>query len=465
MSKKLSGGIHPPEEKYTQDLPIKQTEEPKKVVLPLQQHTGVPGQPLVKVGDEVKVGQKIGEINAFISAPVHSSVSGKVVAIESYPHPVGSMVLSVIIESDQKNTLAEEIKARANWENISPEEIKKIVREAGVVGLGGAAFPTHVKLSPPKEKKIDALILNGAECEPYLTADYRLMVERAEEIISGMKLLMKALDVERGIIGIEDNKPEAIKIMITQIKKSDSTDYNLRNQGLKKICVIPLKTRYPQGSEKHLIKVILGREIPSGGLPMDVGVVVNNVGTAYAVYQAVAKSLPLIKRVVTVSGEGIKEPQNLEVKIGTSFQDLINQCGGLRDDRLNGKIEKIIMGGPMMGIAQYTTEVPVVKGTTGILVLRDGGVIQPRSCIRCGRCIDVCPVRLMPTMYALLVEHKKWDEVEKYNILDCIECGCCAYICPSRIPLIHYIKYGKSEIMMKRMQKRYFLPTDKQAAK
>ncbi|HCJ66111.1 MAG TPA: electron transport complex subunit RsxC [Elusimicrobia bacterium] len=437
MKRKFHGGIHPAEEKNTKDIPIRQAREPKKVVLPLQQHTGVPCQPLVKVGDEVKVGQKIGDVNALISAPVHSSVSGKVVAIEPYLHPTGSIVSSVIIESDEKNTLSEEIKPRANLENISLEEIKKIIREAGIVGLGGAAFPTHVKLSPPKEKKIDTLILNGAECEPYLTADYRLMVERTEEIISGMKLLMKALSVERGIIGIEDNKPEAIKTVGKAISEGNS------------LKVVSLRTKYPQGSEKHLIKSILNREVPSGGLPLDVGVVVNNVGTAYAVYEAVVKGLPLIKRVVTVSGNGVKEPQNLEVKIGTLFQDLISQCGGF-----DGKIEKIIMGGPLMGIAQYTTEVPVVKGTTGILVLRDSGVIQSRPCIRCGRCIDVCPVYLMPTMYALLVEHKKWEDAEKYNILDCIECGCCAYICPSRIPLVHYIKYGKTELLMKRTQKR-----------
>jgi len=431
MKRRLRGGIHPPEEKNTKDLPIKQAREPKKVVIPLQQHTGVPCQPLVKVGEEVKVGQKIGEINAFVSAPVHSSVSGKVLAIEPHPHPAGGIVPAIIIESDGENTLSEEVKPQANPENLTPEEIKKIIHEAGIVGLGGAAFPTHVKLSPPKEKKINALILNGAECEPYLTADYRLMVERPGEIISGMKLLMKALGVEKGFIGIEDNKPEAIEKLRAKSEELGE-----------KIEIVELKTKYPQGSEKHLIKAILDREVPSGGLPLDVGVVVNNVGTAFAVYEAVVKGSPLIKRAVTVSGDGIKEPQNLEVKIGALFQDLIEQSGGF-----NGQPQRVIMGGPLMGIAQYTTEVPVVKGTTGILVFKDNGVIQSRPCIRCGKCIDVCPMYLMPTMYALLVEHKKWEEVEKYNILDCIECGCCAYVCPSKIPLVHYIKYGKTELL------------------
>jgi len=432
MSRKLVGGIRPCEEKNTKDLTIKQAHEPKKVVIPLHQHTGVPCQPLVKIGDEVKVGQKIGDINALITAPVHSSVSGKVVAIEPCPHPTGDIVPAIVIESDGKDTLSEEIKSRGNWETLSLEEIRKIVREAGIVGLGGAAFPTAVKLSSPKEKKIDTFILNGAECEPYLTADYRLMVERPQEIISGMKLLMRALGVEKGFIGIEDNKPEAIEKLRAKSEELGE-----------KIEIVELKTRYPQGSEKHLIKVILNREVPSGGLPLDVGVVVNNVGTAFAVYEAVVKGLPLIKRVVTISGDGVKEAQNLEVKIGTLFQDLIDQCGGF-----DGKVGKIIMGGPMMGVAQYTTEVPVIKGTTGILVFKDTLVtLLMRPCIRCGKCIDVCPMYLMPAMYALLVEHKKWEEVEKYNILDCIECGCCAYVCPSKIPLVHYIKYGKSELL------------------
>jgi len=442
MIRKLRGGIHPLEEKNTKDLPIRQATEPKQVVIPLQQHTGVPCQPLVKIGDQVNVGQKIGDINAFISAPVHSSVSGKVVAIEPRAHPLGPTVLSIVIESDGKNLVDENVRPKGNLDSLTPAQIKDAVREAGIVGLGGAAFPTAVKLFPPEGKKIDTLLLNGAECEPYLTADYRLMVERAEEIIYGMKLLMKALNVQQGIIGIEDNKPQAIKTMITQIKKSDSTDYNLRNQELKKIRVISLKTKYPQGSEKHLIKVMLDREVPSGGLPLDIGVVVNNVGTAFAVYEAVVTGLPLIKRTVTISGDGVKEPGNLEVKIGTLFQEVIDQCGGL-----NGKVEKVIMGGPLMGLAQYTTEVPIIKGTTGILLLKDSGIIESQPCIRCGRCIDVCPMYLMPTMYALLVEHKKWEETEKYSIVDCIECGCCAYVCPSKIPLVHYIKYGKAELL------------------
>lgn len=431
MSKKLRGGIHPPEEKSTKNLPITQAKEPKKVAISLQQHTGVPCQPLIKVGDEVKVGQKIGEVNAFVSAPVHSSVSGKVISIEPHPHPTGSNIPTIIIESDGENKLSEEIKPRTNSENLLPEEIRKIVREAGIVGLGGAAFPTAVKLSPPQEKKIDTLLLNGAECEPYLTGDERLMVERPEEIILGMKLLMKALGVEKGFIGIEDNKPEAIEKL--RVESSEFRD---------KVEIVGVKTKYPQGSEKHLIKAILNREVPSGGLPLDVGVVVNNVGTAFAVYEAVVKGLPLLKRVVTLSGDGLKEPQNLEVKIGTLFQDLIEQCGGFK-----GKPQMVIMGGPMMGIAQYTTAVPVIKGTTGILVFTDSPLVEARACIRCGRCIDACPMYLMPTMYALLVEHKKWEEVEKYNIFDCIECGCCSYVCPSRIPLVHYIKYGKTELL------------------
>ena len=428
------GGIHAPHSKErTEHVPIRQASTPQTVVIPLLQHTGAPCEPLVKKGDRVLVGQKIGDSKAFVSAPVHSSVSGTVAAVEPRLHPALCRdVLSVVIESDGRFEVDPGVGPRGDVDSMSADEIKTVIREAGIVGLGGAAFPTGVKVSPPKEKKIDVFLLNGAECEPYLTADHRLMLEESATIVYGMRALMKAVGVEKGIICIEDNKPDAIEAMRQAV-----ADYpNLE--------VAVVKTKYPQGGEKQLIKAVLGREVPPPpGLPMDVGVVVNNVGTAAAVATAIRSGMPLVERVVTVTGSLVREPANLRVRIGTSFQHLIEQCGGL-----TGNAYKIVMGGPMMGIAQFTTEVPVIKGTSGILVLSmaEAAIQEPTNCIRCGRCVESCPMFLMPLYIRTYAEAARWDLVERYSPANCIECGSCAYNCPAKIPLVQWMKIAKAEI-------------------
>jgi len=468
------GGVYPLEKKeFTSQKAIKIATEPKQVIIPLLQHAGCPAEPLVKPGDKVFVGQKIGEAKGFISANIHSSISGKVIAVEPHPHPVcPEKILSVIIENDGKNQLAPEVSPKGELDNLSSEEIRKIVYEAGIVGLGGAMFPTQVKLCPPKDKKIDTFILNGAECEPYLTADERVMIEKTEDIIFGMKALMKVLNVEKGYIAIEENKPEAIERMITQITKADYTDsgHNLRNLESREISVICVKTKYPQGAERMLIKRILGREVPPGCLPFDVGVVVNNVSTAVAVAEAIRTGLPLIKRVITITGEKNKDPQNLEVKIGTSFKDLIDFCGGLLDEpspfpppQVGREKEKgkgscqdvrsveIKMGGPMMGIVQKDFNVPVIKGTTGILVTSPSDIefTLLRACIKCGRCLDVCPMELNPSNLGLYAEKEEWEKMHLESVMNCIECGSCNYICPSKRSLVEAFKLAKKEICAK----------------
>ena len=422
----FAGGIHPDYEKITQGKKIRVSRLPKKVVIPLMQHTGVVCKPLINVGDHVKVGQKIGDVDAFISAPLHASISGKVTEIKEMPHPVGTNFLSIIIESDGKIEWHESVKPN-NVESLSKEDIIKIIREAGIVGLGGAAFPTHVKLTPKKEKKIDTVILNGSECEPFLTSDHRLMIEETEKIIKGLKLIMKAVDAEKAFIGVEDNKKNAIALLKDNIKDS--------------IEVVELKTKYPQGAEKMLIYSITKRKVPPKGLPLDIGVIVNNVGTAKAVYDAVYDGKPLVERVVTVTG-AVNSPENLLVKNGTIFRDIINECGGYKTN-----VKKLIMGGPLMGIALSSDNVPVVKATTGILVLDKIETEEEKTCIRCSKCVDVCPMFLVPTTIAKYTDKNMIKEADSYNALDCFECGCCAYVCPSKIPLVQKIKYAKAEIL------------------
>jgi electron transport complex protein RnfC len=349
--------------------------------------------------------------------------------IKDMPHPLGTTVSSVVIESDDANEWVESVKARNNVDHFSKDELNKIVQESGIVGLGGAAFPTHVKLSV-KDKKIDTVILNGAECEPYLTADHSLMAKEYEKIIKGLKLIMKIVGASKGIIGVEDNKSDVIQTMADRAKVIQGD-----------ISVVSLKTLYPQGAEKMLIYSLLGRKVPPRGLPLDVNVVVNNVGTAKAVYDAVYEGKPLIERVVTVTGV-VREPKNLLVKIGTLFDDVIKECGGAREG-----VKKIISGGPMMGISQKTALVPVVKGTSGILLLDKITVDEKLTCIRCSRCVDVCPMFLLPTTIAQHADKELYDLAESYNAVDCFECGCCAYVCPSKIPLVEMIKKGKMEIM------------------
>jgi len=429
------GGVHPPHSKgSTEDKPVVACPAPDLIIIPMQQHIGAPCEPLVKVGDLVKMGQKIGEPRGYVSAPVHSSVSGRVKAIEHRPHPAGGQVLSVVIENDGMDTLDETVVPRS-VDSLSASELKSIVLEAGLVGMGGAAFPAHVKLSPPPEKKIDTVILNGAECEPYLTSDYRLMLEDPASIVDGLRFIMKILGVEKGFIGIEDNKPKAIKAMGEAIGA---------NSGIQ---LVPLKTKYPQGAEKQLIHAVTRRQVPSGGLPMDVGVVVHNVGTASAVSRAVRKGMPLIERIVTVSGGAVREPKNLLVRIGTSFKDVVEFCGGFA-----GEPAKIISGGPMMGIAQYTLEVPVIKGTSGILLMNaeQARIPEPGLCIRCGRCVSVCPIHLMPLTLSANALNGNFDACENLHALDCIECGCCSFTCPAARPLLQSIRVAKKEIIQSR---------------
>jgi electron transport complex protein RnfC len=429
----FKGGVHPPHHKhYTEHLPLKRAEVPKVVIIPMQQHIGAPCEPIVQVGDEVKLGQKIGEPKGFVSAPIHSSVSGKVIAIEKRPHPGGGLVTSVVVESDGMDTVDERIKPKGSLGDLAAEDIKNIMREAGLVGMGGATFPTQVKFSPPPEKPIDIMILNGAECEPYLTADHRLMLEKPEDVVLGLKAMMKAVNVKKGYIAIENNKPDAIKAIFEAAEDE------------KDIEIVSLRTKYPQGAEKQLIKACTGREVPSGGLPMDCGVIVNNVGTAAALANAIKTGMPLVERVVTITGSGIKEPQNLIVRIGTPFADVIEQCGGFA-----GNVGKVIQGGPMMGIAQYTTEVPVIKGTSGILVLKeeDLGLKPELPCIKCARCVDVCPIGLLPTKLEGFSQKGMLQEADEYHVLDCIECGSCSFICPAKRPLVERIRLAKAQVM------------------
>ena len=427
----FKGGIHPPDKKaLAANSPVTETKPPKIVVIPLSQHIGAPCKPLVSIGQEVKKGEVIGEPGGFVSAPIHASVSGKVIAIGEFPNAMGKMVNSIVIENNMKEEWTT-LKDNPDYLSLPADELKEKIKAAGIVGMGGAAFPTNVKLSPPKEKPIDVVMINGAECEPYLTADYRLMIEKPKEIAEGLKILMKILGVQKGYIGIENNKPDAV----ARMKKAVSGETG--------IDVIALEVKYPQGAEKMLIKAIVGREVPPPpALPMDVGVVVQNVGTALAIYEAARYGKPLIERVVTVTGEGIKEPKNLMVRIGSKVSDLIEECGGFK----NG-VGKVISGGPMMGFAISSLDIPVTKGTSGILVIPEEGVAHALDfgpCIRCGRCIDICPMGLMPSMLSILSEKGFYEETKEYNLYGCFECGSCTYVCPSKRPIVQLVRLAKS---------------------
>ena len=433
MAFTFEGGVHPPDNKsFSKDKKIEDLPVPESVVIPLQQHIGAPAEPIVEKGDTVGTGQMIGKPTGFVSVPAHASISGTVTAVEDRLTPFGFKSMCLVIEGDGKDRKADGYdKGCPDWENLSTEDIRNIIRDAGITGMGGAAFPTHVKVSPPPEKPIDTVILNGVECEPYATCDHRLMLERTDDVITGFRILMKILDAKKGIIGIEKNKPDAIKLMSEKIKNLEGV--NVRG----------LKVKYPQGGEKQLIYAATKRKVPTGGLPMDCGCLVQNVGTAAAIYDAVVRGRPLIERIVTVTGSGVKDCANLNVRIGTSFQDVIDYCGGL-----TGEGGKIIMGGPMMGLAQYSTEIPVIKGTSGILCFTadEAKKEEPKYCLSCGRCVDVCPMKLMPRTLAKLVENELWEETSLYGILNCIECGCCVYVCPAKLPLVHLLKFGKSQL-------------------
>ena len=421
------GGVHPSERKeFSEHLPLVRFPEPDTVVIPLSQHSGAPAKPAVQVGDEVKVGQLIGEQAGFISAPVHSSVSGTVTAIIEKAHPATRGGLSVVIKNDKKNTLDPSVAPKGDLDSLSREEIVEIVKNAGIVGMGGAGFPTSVKLNPGKP--IEAVLLNGCECEPMLTADHKLLLAYADEVIYGLKAVMKAVEAPKGIIVIEDNKPDAVELM------------QARTADMENIEVVVARTKYPQGAEKMLIKRVLGRMVPSGGLPADVGAVVCNVSTVKAISDAIQLGMPLIERVVTVTGERIKNPGNYLVKVGTSVKEVIDYCGGLTSDDVTVK-----MGGPMMGMLLPDLDVGVIKGTNGIIAY-DTDHSQAVACIKCGRCVDVCPMELSPLYFAKFVAEENWQGLKDKNIMDCMECRSCEYICSSKIPLVDKIKAGKAAV-------------------
>lgn len=419
--KTFIGGIHTFDAKITQEQPIEIMPIPKLVVIPLLQHAGTPAKPIVEPKMKVKAGTKIGELSGQISANIHSSIAGTVKSIEPRFSPEGIKTPSVIIESDGTDNI-ESYKDEVN----SPQEIIERVKEAGIVGLGGGAFPTYVKLTPPKNKTIKTVILNGCECEPCLSGDYRLMIEKTREILEGGRIIMNVVSAKKGYISIEINKIQAIEKM-----KIVAKEFGFE--------VFVLKAKYPQGSEKQLIYAITGKEIPAGKLPFDIGLLVHNVGTAYSVYEACKSRKPLIERAITVAGR-VKTPKNLVVRIGTLLKDIIEFCGGYV-----GEPEKIIMGGPMMGIAQADDEVPVIKATTGILVQNKQDLSLPYDypCIRCGACVSACSMNLLPSKIGDYIETRKFNKAKEIGILDCIECGCCSFVCPSKRNLTHLIKYGK----------------------
>ncbi len=436
------GGVHPPACKITAESPIRTAPLPPEVIIPLSQHIGAPATPIVKAGDKVLAGQCIAEAGGFVSAPVHSSVSGTVVKVDAFPDVSGYRrpAVQIKVEDDVWVDTVDRTPDLVCASDLTPEDIMASVRSAGVVGMGGATFPLHVKLAVPQGKKAELLLVNAAECEPYLTCDHRVMLEHAAEVAAGVALLVRSLQVERAVIGIESNKPDAIAAMSAAVA------------GRPGISVEPLRVKYPQGGEKQLIKAITGREVPPGGLPVDVGVVPCNVGTALAVYEAVLKHKPLVERIVTVTGPTLAEPANWKVRIGTPFSWLVNLSGGMPEDT-----GKIISGGPMMGKAASSLEVPVTKGTSGILLLpASQSLRRPASpCIRCGRCVTVCPMGLEPYLLSKLSALSRLDEAEQHHIADCIECGSCSYTCPSARPLLDYIRLGKAVVMKKlRLQGR-----------
>ena len=414
-------GVHPPELKeLTAGLPIRRLPFPDEVVLPLRQHGGKPARLVVRPGDRVERGDAVGEADGWVSTPVHASAAGTVGDIDLWPHPDGSYAPAVRIAVDRYSPQAPRPRLVPEWTALSPTELVEAIRQAGIVGLGGAAFPTHVKLSPPKDVTLDTVLINGCECEPYLTTDHRTMVEYPERVQLGIRIMMRCLGVRRAMIGIERNKPDAI----AALRATLPADLD--------VTVHALAVKYPQGAEKMLIKSLLGREVPSGKLPMHAGVVVQNVASAATIAEVFQTGLPLVERIVTVTGRGVRRPANLIVPVGTKLRDLLAACGGLTPDA-----REIVFGGPMMGSAQPDLDTPVLKGTTGVVVLTARETRPTRSypCIRCGHCLDACPVFLNPQLLGQLALKGRYEEMEGQHLADCMLCGCCGYTCPSNIPL------------------------------
>ncbi|MDL2231662.1 electron transport complex subunit RsxC [Porphyromonadaceae bacterium OttesenSCG-928-L07] len=425
------GGVHPPENKLSAKEEIKKLPLPEQVIIPLGQHIGAPATPIVQKEDTVEAGQLIAKAEGFVSANVHSSVSGKVIAIDNYIDASGFSRPAITIQVEGDTWVSQIDRSEKNECNIaqSKEEILKLIAEAGIVGMGGATFPTQVKLSPPPGSKAEVLIINGVECEPYLTSDHRVMLERAEDVLTGVQILMKALDVKRAIIGIENNKKDAIEKLQNLTGKTLGVE------------ILPLKVRYPQGGEKQLIKAATGKSVPSGGLPIAVGAVVQNVSTALAVYEAVMKRKPLVERVVTITGKSVKNPGNYLCRFGTPISKLIEAAGGLPEDTA-----KVIGGGPMMGRTIVDINAPIMKGTSGILIIneKEGSRKPSQNCIRCAKCISACPMGLEPYLLMTLSEKNMLEQTESENIMDCIECGSCSYTCPANRPLLDHIRLGKA---------------------
>ena len=432
------GGVHPAENKLSAAEPIKVAELPKIAVFPMGQHIGAPAKPIVQKGDKVKVGQMIAEAGGFVSAPIFSSVSGTVLKVDTIIEASGYKKPAVFItvegdEWEESIDRSTDLVTLADRPELTSKDIIDKIQKAGIVGMGGACFPCHVKLLPPPGSKPEWVIINAVECEPYLTADHRLMLEHADEIIVGLTLLMKAVDVKKGFIGIENNKPDAIKLMQEKAK------------AYPKIEVVPLKVKYPQGGEKQLIDAVVRRQVPAPpALPVSVGAIIQNVGTAFAVYEAVMKNKPLFERIVTVTGKSLAHPSNFLTRMGTPMSQLIDACGGLPEDT-----GKVIGGGPMMGKALLNTDVPICKGSSGVLIMNEKeakrGEVQP--CIRCAKCVSACPMGLEPYLLSKLAELQDWERSEKEDVVSCIECGSCQFTCPSNRPLLDYIRLGKSTVM------------------
>ena len=420
------GGLHPSGRKeLSEHLPLARFPAPRTVVIPLSQHAGAPSAPLVKAGDRVKMGQKIGEAASYVSGTIHSSVSGVVTGVFPWRHPnTGLGVLSVVIDSDGKDEPDESVKPCPGWDSLPAEGIIALIREKGIAGMGGSGFPTSVKLKPPKP--IDTVLLNGCECEPLLTADHRVMLEYADDVIFGLKVLLKTTGADKGIIVIEDNKRDAIDLL------------EMKTCGMPEMEILAASTKYPQGAEKMLIKRALGRHMPGGALPFDVGVIVSNVATAKAISDAIRTGMPLVERVLTVTGERVRNPGNFIVKVGTSVKEIIDHCGGVTDVTIK-------LGGPMMGFVAGDLDVPVIKGTNGIIAIEQM-IFEPSGCIRCGRCADACPMELLPLYYPQYAARADWNGMKEKSVTDCIECGCCDFICPSKIPIADAIKIGKMNV-------------------
>ncbi len=438
------GGVHPKGEKLTAGIAIQELPLPKMVILPIAQHFGAPASLLLEVGDRVKRGMVIAKMDGNVSSNIHSSVSGKVIAIDEMLDATGFKTKSVVIETegDQWEDSIQLNQTAIDFAKISPAEILQRIKDAGIVGMGGATFPTHVKLEVPAGMKVDTLVINGIECEPYLTADHRLMLEKSEEILIGTRLLMKVLNVSRAIIGIEINKPDAVRLLHNMAMKHEGIE------------IEALKMKYPQGSEKQLIQALIGRKVTPGALPASVGVIVNNIATTYAVYEAVVKNKPLIERVITVTGKSLKSPGNFLVRIGTPVGELIEAAGGLPEDT-----GKVIVGGPMMGKAIANLNVPATKGMSGIVLLpmEESSRQTDMPCIRCGKCVEGCPMNLEPYLMMSLVVKGLWEQVEANHVTDCMECGSCAFTCPSSKPILDYVRTGKARV--KKMVKSRQNPT------